>query len=653
MTVDASLAVSTIGLGLLGVALFFLLLRRLTPKPVLPTPPPKPAAKQKEVPKGPPCKIFYGSQTGTAESFATKLAKMLKTRGMAPTCVDMEDYHADDMEDLAHEPYVIFLVATHGEGDPTDNAIGFYEWISSKEREQDDLKDVKFSVFGLGNKQYEHYNSMGRNFNSYMEKLGGTRIGVYGEGDDDVALEDDYQAWLEENVSIIATHFTGADCGASEGPADPEYILQDHGEYTDTAPPTPITESTESVIDKQPWLPASLTAIRELQDKDKSGRSTLHVEVSAPPGTDYTSGPYAYVPGDHIGVRAENNPKMVAALGARLGCHLNNSVTLKAKPGSVCGTYRFPSPCLVRDALGKYLDICTPPHQDMLNALAQYAGEPDEKEALLKLAKFANKELYHREITASCLTVLEVLDKFPSLKPPLSAMLEVLPRLSTRLYSISSSPKQVSNAIHLTVAVVRYGADGATGDREGVASTWFERMRDGREMQIFMRTSDFHLPKDVSKPVVMVGPGTGLAPFRGFIQERQEQRRAGAKGIGRMAMLFGCRSKSYDYIYQNDLESAEADGTISNLLVAFSRDQKEKVYVQNLLEKNASTVFKMLHEEEGAFYICGDAAAMATDVLAALAKSVFAGAGKLSAKEAEDYIQKMKDEGRFGLDVWA
>lgn len=246
--------------------------------------------------------------------------------------------------------------------------------------------------------------------------------------------------------------------------------------------------------------------------------------------------------------------------------------------------------------------------------------------------------------------MLEVLDKFTSLKPPLAAVLELLPRLTTRFYSISSSPL-AADSIHLTVAVVRYKTDANVTDREGVASTWFERMREGANLEIFMRTSDFHLPVDNQKPVIMVGPGTGLAPFRGFILDRQEEKKQGKAG-GPLVMIFGCRSKTYDYIYQSDLEAAEADGTLSNLLCAFSRDQKQKVYVQNMIEQNHDMLWDMLGKEDGYFYVCGDAKEMARDVMAALA-TAFEQAGGMALADAEKKIQDMKKKDRIKLDVWA
>merc|ERR1740130_437243 len=284
---DLLLIAGTVALGLLGVALFFMMLRRLSPSKAPPVAPPQAKEVTKTVPSGPACKIFFGSQTGTAESFATKLCKALKAKGMSPTAVDMEDYHADGMEELEHEPYVVFLMATHGEGDPTDNAIDFTAWLTSKEREDDDLKNVKFSVFGLGNRQYDQFNKMGKDYDQLMEKMGATRIGEYGEGDDDEDLEDDFKTWMAANVPVIAQHFMGDVADTDAGPVEMDFELT---EFPEGSKATPVRASTKTIVDNQMWLPATLTGMRELQDKKLSGgRSTLHVEISGPTGTSYTS----------------------------------------------------------------------------------------------------------------------------------------------------------------------------------------------------------------------------------------------------------------------------------------------------------------------------------------------------------------------------
>lgn len=491
---------------------------------------------------------------------------------------------------------------------------------------------------------------MGRFFDQRMEELGAKRVGKYGEGDDDQDIEADFDLWREQNLMEIKTHFLGAEAANIVAPPELEYHLTEvkpkaiataleKGQWA-----TFLAASNRSIIDHQVWLPAKLAVKRELQKN--SDRSTLHLEVE-PTG----NGDYSFQPGDHVGVRAENNPKMVAAIAARLNLDLKQVVSLKAIDRGASKAFRFPSPCTVLVALTAWLDVEATPRPEALQFIAQYASDADHEVELKRLGSAEGKEDYSKLVEKG-LNLIEVLDLFKSLQVPLHALLELLPRLQTRFYSISSSLRLHKNTIHLTAAVVKYPNQTAGGaEREGVATCWFDRMREGYKIQICMRSAGFHLPADKTKPVIMVGPGTGLAPFRGYIQDYRAIKNTGAD-TGKLILFFGCRSSTQDYIYQQELEETVAEGALTHLFTAFSRDQKQKVYVQHLVEQQAELVSSALLKEGGSFYICGDAKAMAADVHVALLKT-FQTAGGLSAFEAEEAIHKMKQEKRYLTDVWA
>jgi len=653
---DIELIVWTAVLGVLGVACSYLFYTRTNASgansgaasyttPV--------ARKVEEAKKtdAPPMTVFSGSQTGTAEDMSEKFAKEMKRHGFDAKAVDMEVFEMDGMELLSEEKLVVFFTATHGEGDPTDNARSFYEYLDSKDRAPDELKGLKFAVFGLGNRQYEQYNSMGRFFDKRMEELGATRVGQYGEGDDDEDIEADYDAWKDGITPILKEEF-GCDSGEPVGAAELEFSLATVSNKA-TADAVEkgmnacfVSASVKSVIDNQVWLPGEMVVKKELQTN--SDRSTLHIEIK-PTG----QGDYSFAPGDHIGVRSENNPKTVGALGTRLGLDLKQVVSLRSVDPTASKPFRFPSPCTIQVALSAWLDIETPARPEFLSFVARYASDAAEKEELSKLGSAEGKEAYSSTIQDKRLNLIDLLDKFKSLLIPAGALLELLPRLQTRFYSISSSLREKKNSIHLTAAVVRYPSALASGaaDREGVATTWFERMRVGHSIQLCMRSAGFHLPDDKTKPVVMVGPGTGLAPFRGYIQEYQAMRRSGVE-TGPMVLFFGCRSSKQDYIYQEELEAAKSDGTISHLFTAFSRDQPEKVYVQHLIAQQAQLLATYLLKDGGSFYICGDAASMATQVNDTLI-DVFKTAGGLDQEGAVQKIKDMKHEKRYLTDVWA
>eukprot|EP00656_Telonema_subtile_P005559 TRINITY_DN12521_c0_g1_i1.p1 TRINITY_DN12521_c0_g1~~TRINITY_DN12521_c0_g1_i1.p1 ORF type:complete len:622 (-),score=223.27 TRINITY_DN12521_c0_g1_i1:70-1935(-) len=597
---DEELIIYTALLGILGLICSYLLFRRLS-APAAPVTIKR--VQKKEAPQntGPQITVFYGSQTGTAEDMATKFSKEMKRHGFNPKAVDMEDFEMDGMEELADTGYVVFFTATHGEGDPTDNAKAFYEWLKEPERESGELSKLQFSVFGLGNKQYEEYNSMGRFFNTRLEELGATRIGEYGEGDDDGDIEADYDSWKEANLPVIKTHFLGADAANIVAPPELEFNLVDVPAKAQASAAekgiwnTFLAASKRSIIDNQVWLPGKLITKYELQTN--SDRSTLHLEIE-PTG----SGDYSFQPGDHIGVRCENNPHMVAAIAARLGLELKQVISLKAIDRGASKPFRFPSPCTVLVALTAWLDIQATTRPEVLQFMAQYATDDEEAVEMKRLGSPEAKEEYTTLVDKG-MNLIELLDKFKSLQLPLHALLELLPRLQTRFYSISSSLRLHKNAIHLTAAVVRYpNQTEGLPDREGVATSWFDRMREGNTIQICMRSAGFHLPADKSKPVLMVGPGTGIAPFRGYIQEYMAIKRSGAD-TGKMFLFFGCRSSKQDFIYQQELQQAQDEGALTQLFSAFSRDQEHKVYVQHMLEQQAQLVADSLLKEEGSFYI--------------------------------------------------
>merc|ERR1712086_786325 len=268
---DIELVVWTAVLGVLGVACSYLLYSRTSAaKPTIAysTPAAKQVAKAEDS-DSPPMLVLSGSQTGTVEDMSEKFAKEMKRHGFDAKPVDMEVYEMDGMELLADEKMVVFFTATHGEGDPTDNARGFYDYLGSKDREPGELSGVKYAVFGLGNRQYEEYNSMGRFFDKRMEELGAKRVGKYGEGDDDQDIEADFDLWREQNLMEIKTHFLGAEAANIVAPPELEYHLTEvkpkaiataleKGQWA-----TFLAASNRSIIDHQVWLPAKLAVKRE------------------------------------------------------------------------------------------------------------------------------------------------------------------------------------------------------------------------------------------------------------------------------------------------------------------------------------------------------------------------------------------------------
>lgn len=595
--------------------------------------------------------VFYGSQTGTAEEFATRLAKDASRYGMKGMAADPEEC---DMEELCELKEVennlaIFCMATYGEGDPTDNAQEFYEWLQAGGNE---LEGVNFAVFGLGNKTYEHFNAMAHYVDSRLEELGATRVCELGLGDDDANIEEDFVMWREKFWPIVCEKFgvqaTGEEINTRQ------YYLTLHEEedvagkvFTGEVTRLGSLEDQKPPFDvKNPYL-APLTVNRELH---KGGdRSCMHIEL------DISGSKMRYEAGDHVGVYPINDADTVERIGKRLGIDLDTVFSLTNVDDEASKKHPFPCPCTYRTALMHYVDIQTLPHTHVLKELADYATDTQEKELLLKMSQATEegKTAYLDWVVHDHRNILAILEDLPSLQPPLDHLLELLPRLQARLYSISSSPRVQPDTICITAVLVEYTTH--TGRlTKGVATSWLKAKQPENghrpRVPIYVRKSPFRLPFRSSTPVIMIGPGTGLAPFRGFIQERDFTHKEG-KTMGDTILYFGCRRKGEDFIYEDELEVYCQSGSLTRLYTAFSRDQEHKVYVQHLLEQNKEETWNVL-ENQGHVYICGDARNMARDVLATL-ECIIMEMGHMDKEKADEYIKKLQAKGRYSADVWS
>ncbi|XP_026138738.1 NADPH--cytochrome P450 reductase-like isoform X3 [Carassius auratus] len=596
--------------------------------------------------------VFYGSQTGTAEEFANRLAKDAHRYGMKGMSADPEEY---DMSELSRLPEIensiaIFCMATYGEGDPTDNAQDFYDWLHEGDA---DFTGVKYTVFALGNKTYEHYNAMGKYVDQRLSELGAQRIFDLGMGDDDGNLEEDFVSWREQFWPAVCEHF-GVEATGEESSIR-QYELKVHSDvnmnkvYTGELGRLKSFESQKPPFDsKNPFL-APVTVNRKL---NKAGdRHLMHLEL------DITGSRIRYESGDHVAVYPINDSVIVSRIGDLLGVDLDTVISLNNLDEESNKKHPFPCPTTYRTALTHYLDITNPPRTNVLYELAQYASEPKEQENMRRMASSSaeGKALYQSWVLDSCRNILAVLEDLPSLRPPIDHLCELLPRLQARYYSIASSSKVHPNSIHICAVVVEY--ETKTGRvNKGVATNWLKNKTptdNGHKATVpmYIRKSQFRLPFKSTNPVIMIGPGTGIAPFMGFVQERGWLKEQG-KEVGETVLYYGCRYKNEDFLYQEELEEFEKTGVLTELNVAFSRDQTEKVYVQHLLKKNKEAVWRLVHTDNAHIYICGDARNMARDVQNAFYE-IAEELGGLSSAQAVDYIKKLMTKGRYSQDVWS
>nr|QQZ00429.1 CPR [Cydia pomonella] len=596
--------------------------------------------------------VFYGSQTGTGEEFAGRLAKegiRYKMKGMV---ADPEECDMEELTKLKEIPnsMAVFCMATYGEGDPTDNAMEFYEWLKNGDP---DLTGLNYAVFGLGNKTYEHYNAVAIYLDKRLEELGGTRVYEVGLGDDDANIEDDFITWKDKFWPSVCEMFNIESTGEEELVRQFRLVTHAPENLTPNSVFTGEIARLHSLQVQRPPYDAKnpfLAQIKVNRELHKGGdRSCLHVEL------DISDSKMRYEAGDHVAVYPINDTTLVDQLGKLTDANLDEIFSLINTDQESSKKHPFPCPTSYRTALSHYIEITALPRTHILRELAEYCSDEEDKKKLLLMATNSQegKDLYQSFVVEACRNIVHILEDIKSCKPPLDHLCELLPRLQPRYYSISSSPKLHPETVHITAVVVKYKTP--TGRlNKGVATTWLaeHKPKDGEypRVPVFIRKSQFRLPLQSQTPILMVGPGTGLAPFRGFLQERAHARESG-KEVGDNILYFGCRHRDQDYIYQEELEQWAKNGDVS-LNLAFSRDQPQKVYVTHLLEKNLEQIWDVIGKRNGHFYICGDAKNMAVDVRNIILKAIQEQGGKTEV-EAVQFLKKLESMKKYSADVWS
>lgn len=609
--------------------------------------------------------FYYGTQTGTAERYANTLVedaqKRYGSKQVFARAIDCEDVTPDFCEEvLSSETCAVFLQSTYGDGDPTDGSADFCRWLeetATDGRMPDMLENMHFCTFGLGNRSYEHFNAAAKQVDKALTSLGGKKMMKITLGDDDKSLEEDFEEFkpalwrqLEKTFQLKAE--------GEEGDFDVEkhsYMVRKGEDAEKVNELTKIRERKSFEMSRGSEIPMQakpyacpIKSCKELHT-NKSDRSCVHVEFDISQCKGLT-----YEIGDHLGVFAENAPDVVDRVCKLLKVSKQTPMELVRRedaPKSLLPV--FPGPISVGIAVARYADMLSMPRKTAIKALASFATNKKEAKELELLA--VDKAKYHAYVAVPHRSLLEVMEKFPSAVPTLGAFFGcVAGRLQPRYYSISSSPKDITNGsdiVTATVAVVKHKVK--TGRiHEGVCSTFLQNVREGDRVPVFVRKATFKLPKDAKAPVILIGPGTGYAPFRGFLQEREYLLKSKKDELGECMLFFGCRKEEHDYIYRDEMEKALSENVISSLNVAFSRDDpKKKVYVQDKIQMKAKDVYKILRSPNGAVYVCGDAKHMSRDVNRALLQ-VLQREGEYAIHEAEEIIRRLVVDKRYMKDVW-
>jgi sulfite reductase (NADPH) flavoprotein alpha-component len=532
-----------------------------------------------------PLTILYGTESGNAEGVGADLKKAAGRQGFAAKLLDMAEVTPSDLTDQSN---LLVVASTWGEGDPPERAAEFYAALMAEDAPRFD--GVRFAVLALGDSSYVNFCEVGRHIDARLEALGGERIAP--RVDCDLDYEAPAAAWSDSALEKLARR-AEPETGAAVQGGD---II-----HVDFAAP-----AAAPLYSKANPFPAEIAESINL-NSSRSTKQTIHLELSLE-GSGLT-----FEPGDSLGIVPENDPEMVEAVLRAAGVDRDASVRSQL-------VSEFDITVLSRQVIEGYAALNPDPRLRELLANEAWRGYVDGRQ------------------------LIDLLEDFPTELTP-AQLTGLLRKLPPRLYSVASALEASPDEAHLLVGVVRYQSHGRA--RNGVASSFVaDQLRVGQKLEVYVKPNkNFRLPDDPDRPIVMIGPGTGVAPFRAFLQQRQATGAA-----GRNWLFFGDRNFTHDFLYQLEWQDWLKDGVLTRLDVAFSRDQPEKIYVQQRMWERGAELFAWL--EDGAhLYVCGDEKAMAKDVHATLTAIVADQSGR-SPEAAEAYLTDLKKQRRYQRDVY-
>ena len=579
-----------------------------------------------------PLLVLYGSNMGTAEELARRMAQDGEDNGFAAKVAPLDDYAGR----LPKAGLVVITSASYN-GLPPDNAVQFCEWLRSEELTADSLAGVKYAVFGCGNRDWAAtFQAVPRFLDQRLSELGAKRIYALGEGDAREDFDGLFQKWYQPARVAVAQEF--AITPLTDGAAKPLYKI----EIVTGQQMSPFVDSFNA-------KPMTVLVNRELHNKDgahASDRSTRHLEFTLPAGVTYRAG-------DHLGVIPHNQENLVKRVAARFGFERDTYIRLRKNSqrktflpaDQTISVYRL---------LSDYVELQDVATRTQLNTLIQYTECPPEKIKLMALAgeDEISAERYRADVLTPRKSLLDLLEEFPACELPFEVYLELLPPLRPRYYSISSSQLADEKICSITVAVIESTARSGRGIFAGVCTNYLSQQEKDSVIYAFVKDtkSAFRLPDDPLTPIIMIGPGTGLAPFRGFLQERAALKKNGT-AIGESLLFFGCRHPEQDFIYEDELKQFEEQGII-RLMTAFSRvDAQNKCYVQDEIYTRRAEVWELIQAGAG-IYVCGDASRMAPDVRRTFA-AIYSEKTGATNVEAEQWLNNLTAQNRYLVDVWA
>ena len=535
--------------------------------------------------------VISASQTGNARKVAAELQQRLAAAGVNAVHAAAADYKP---KNIAGEQLVLLVTSTQGEGEPPEEALSLYKLLSGKKAPK--LSGLKFAVLGLGDSSYPMFCGAGKSFDELLAKLGGERL--LERQDCDLEYQAEAAAWLDKIVPLVGS-LAAAPAAAATG--------------TGNASGSPAPAAPASAYNKANPFPATLLARQKITGRN-SEKDVRHIEI------DLSGSGLQYRAGDALGVWFENDPAVVDEILA--------AVSLKGdEPVNAGGQGKTVREALLHDW---EIGLNTP---QFVQGYAEISGNPELKQAAADASAYAAAN-----------PIAGIVSQYPAALTA-EQLAGLLRPLAPRLYSISSAPEEVGEEVHLTVGVLRYEHNGIP--RTGAASSFLgERLEEEGSVRVFVEENPrFRLPENPETPVIMIGAGTGVAPFRAFMQQR-----AANGDSGKNWLIFGNQHFTQDFLYQTEWQGWAKDGLLNKYDFAWSRDQEEKIYVQHKIREEAAELWQWL--QQGAhIYVCGDASRMAKDVEQALLDTI-AEQGGLSADDADEYLDNLRQEGRYQRDVY-
>ena len=579
-----------------------------------------------------PLLVLYGSNLGTAEELATRVADLAEVNGFATRLGALDDY----VGKLPEEGGLLIFCASYN-GAPPDNATQFVKWLDSG-LPKDALAKVRYAVFGCGNSDWAAtYQSVPRTIDEQLAAHGARGLSARGEGDARSDLDGQFEKWFAA-AAPAAMKELGVDSSFARSADDaPLYSIE------------PVAPSAvNAIVALGGVAPMKVSVNSELQNKagaNASDRSTRHIEVQLPAGVTYRVG-------DHLSVVPRNDPALVDSVARRFGFLPADQILLQVAEGRRA---QLPVGDVVSVGrlLTEFVELQQVATRKQIQIMSEHTRCPVTKPKLLAYVGDgdASAEQYRSDVLAKRKSVFDLLEEHPACELPFHSYLEMLSLLAPRYYSISSSPSIDPARCSITVGVVEAPASSGRGVYKGVCSNYLSGRRVGDNIHATVRETKagFRLPDDPAVPVIMIGPGTGLAPFRGFLQERAHRKAQGAK-LGPAMLFFGCRHPDQDFLYADELKAFAADG-IAELHTAFSRADGPKTYVQHQVAAQKDRVWALI--EQGAIvYVCGDGGKMEPDVKAALV-AIYREKSGASAEAGLRWIDDLGTKNRYVLDVWA